>query len=206
MGSCVVPDAGLCWPDWPAVLDEAVLDAGAPGGVWVVDGVMPAATLQALVQHLRDQPLQAARLTGARVQQNIRSDAIDWFDAQQPLEATYLASLQALGAWLNRQFFLGIRRVEAHHAVYAPGAFYALHRDNPAGRSERAISGVFYLNDAWQASDGGQLRVQDAQGQWREWLPLGNRLVLFDSNLLHEVRPAKRTRCSIASWLRRDAI
>jgi SM-20-related protein len=35
-------------------------------------------------------------------------------------------------------------------------------------------------------------------------LPCGNQMVVFDSNLRHEVQAAQQTRRSIAGWLRRD--
>lgn len=198
--------AALKGPDWPALLDAAALDQWAAQGYWVLDDLLPQPSLAALQAHGASLALQPARLTGAQLQQTIRSDRIHWLEADAGISGAYLDWLMALAQWLNRQFFLGIQRVEAHFAEYAPGAFYALHRDNPAGRRERAVSGVFYLNGHWQPQDGGQIRLQDLQGQWHEWLPLANRLVLFDSDLLHEVLPATRPRQSIASWLRRDAL
>lgn len=195
----------LHWPDWPQQLGEAQLDHWAEHGWCVLDGLLPVTTFTALQQHLQLAPLQAARLTGDQLQQQIRSDATAWLSEATPIEAAFLQSMGQLGQWLNQQFFLGIRRVEAHFAQYETGAFYAVHRDNPQGRQERAVSAVFYLNEGWTGEDGGQIRLQDRHEAWHEWLPLGNRLVLFDSDLLHEVCPARRRRQSIACWLRRDA-
>ena len=109
-----------------------------------------------------------------------------------------------MGAYLNPQLFLGIRWAEAHFACYQAGQFYVQHRDNPKNSQVRAISTVFYLNPDWQADRGGQLRLVDRQGLTHEILPQDNQLVIFDSDLLHEVCPATQVRYSIAGWLRRD--
>lgn len=72
-------------------------------------------------------------------------------------------------------------------------------------RARRAvISAVFYLNDNWTADNGGAITVVDKTGETIQLLPQLNRLVVFDSNLLHQVEITNRTRFSIATWLRRD--
>lgn len=63
---------------------------------------------------------------------------------------------------------------------------------------------MFYLNDNWTANDGGAITVVDKQNETTQLLPQLNRLVVFDSNLLHQVEITNRTRFSIATWLRRD--
>lgn len=49
---------------------------------------------------------------------------------------------------------------------------------------------------------GGELRLQDKHGEWHIILPRSNQLVIFQSDLLHEVLPAKQQRLSITAWLR----
>ena len=77
----------------------------------------------------------------------------------------------------------------------------------------RAISTVLYLNSAvgelqsqqdWQAEWGGALRLEDLHLKAHDILPIANRLVVFQSDLPHEVLPATQVRRSIAGWLRRD--
>ena len=63
---------------------------------------------------------------------------------------------------------------------------------------------MYYLNDDWSQTDGGEILVVDKLGNEQKLLPKANRLVLFDSELLHQVNITNRTRFSIATWMRRD--
>lgn len=196
--------------DWSVLLSDTLLDQLAETGMVVLHNALPDALLQALRLASREMHgYRAAQLISDGVQQQIRSDATRWLQTDDPVAAAYLRVLQDLGAALNQQLFLGIRWAEAHFACYQAGQFYAQHRDNPKNSPKqggaRAISTVLYLNPAWPAAAGGQLRVIDRQDVTHEILPNDNQLVLFDSDLLHEVCPATQVRYSIAGWLRRDA-
>jgi Rps23 Pro-64 3,4-dihydroxylase Tpa1-like proline 4-hydroxylase len=112
------------------------------------------------------------------------------------------------------------------------GSFYIAHRDGVTGSFVqlgllqwlklkcyrlRVVTAILYLNESeprtWnQASDGGSLRLYigadkgDTLGDTAEdivdVLPIGGRLVLFDSQqVLHEVRPVYRERIAITCWL-----
>ena len=198
-------DAPASWVDWATHLPDTALDQLATAGWVLLTDVLPTALLQALRLASREpQGYRSAQLIADGVQQQIRSDATRWLDAKQPVTDDYLKILEALGAYLNPQLFLGIRWAEAHFACYQAGQFYAPHRDNPKNSQVRAISTVFYLNPDWQTDLGGQLRLVDRQGLTHEILPQDNQLVIFDSDLLHEVCPATQVRYSIAGWLRRD--
>ena len=66
---------------------------------------------------------------------------------------------------------------------------------------------MLYLNDDWQASDGGELVVYDEHSQevLHRVLPSAGTLVCFLSEEFpHEVLPAHRDRMSIAGWFRID--
>ncbi len=132
----------------------------------------------------------------------IRSDHILWIQDDLPLAQQHVQTLYTFAQELNRAFFLGIREVEAHFACYNAGEFYALHRDNPQQKNDRMISAVYYLHPHWQEDWGGELRLQDKQDQWHILQPQPNRIALFQSDLLHEVLPAKQQRLSITAWLR----
>ena len=134
----------------------------------------------------------------------IRSDHILWLNPELVISNHHVQALYSLGQELNRAFYLGIRDVEAHFACYNAGEFYALHRDNPQGKNGRMISCVYYLHEQWQADWGGELRLQDKQGEWQIIAPQPNRMALFQSNLLHEVLLSKQQRLSITAWLRSD--
>lgn len=191
--------------DWSAHLTDAQLDQLATRGFVLLQQILPPAELAALRLASREPDgYRTARLIADGVQQQIRSDATRWLKTDEPIAAGYLQVLMALGQFLNRQLFLGIRWAEAHFACYQAGQFYAQHRDNPKNSQVRAISTVLYLNPDWQENAGGQLRLVDRQGIAHEIFPHNNDLVVFDSDLLHEVCPATTVRYSIAGWLRRD--
>lgn len=132
----------------------------------------------------------------------IRSDHILWIDQQFPVAQRHTELLHTLAQTLNQAFFLGIRHIEAHFACYNAGEFYALHRDNPQKKNDRIISAVYYLHPEWRTDWGGQLRLQDKNDQWHMIEPTPNRLVIFQSDLLHEVLVSRQQRLSITAWLR----
>ena len=150
-----------------------------------------------------------ARFRDAAIQNgvvsNIRSDHILWLTEDLPISNIHVKTLHAIGQEFNRAFYLGIKDVEAHFACYNAGEFYALHRDNPQGKNGRMISSVYYLHDEWQADWGGELRLQDKNGDWHVLEPKPNRIAFFQSDLLHEVLLAKHQRLSITAWLRSDS-
>ncbi|RSR26327.1 2OG-Fe(II) oxygenase, partial [Acinetobacter baumannii] len=132
----------------------------------------------------------------------IRSDHILWINESLPVAEQHVETLTSFCQHLNQAFFLGIKEVEAHFACYNPGEFYALHRDNPQQKNDRIMSTVYYLHPQWQDDWGGQLRLQDKNNIWHIITPEPNRLVIFQSNLLHEVLVSKQQRLSITAWLR----
>ena len=94
-------------------------------------------------------------------------------------------------------------RFEAHVAIYPPGTGYTRHADRFARDPRRALSTVLYLNEDWQPGDGGALRIHLGGGAWRDLEPRGGTLVIFASELEHEVLPARRERLSLAGWFKR---
>jgi SM-20-related protein len=105
---------------------------------------------------------------------------------------------------LNRGLMAGLEDFQGHFALYPSGAAYARHFDRLAGTDVRAMSAVLYLNDDWTAADGGALRIYTGSDASEEVLPLGGRLVAFQSERFeHEVLPAQRERLSFTGWYRR---
>lgn len=190
-------------PDWHALLDDK-LDFFVDTGFVVLDNVFDTQAVQALQVESGFIDYKQATLTHGERLTNIRGDNIRWIDDSTPAGMAYLASIDELGRYFNQMLFAGIRRSEAHYACYPSGFGYQWHSDNPAGRDERVISAVFYLNDDWADSDGGRISLYDKAGNLHQLTPKAGRLVLFDSNLSHQVEITKRTRFSIATWLRRD--
>jgi SM-20-related protein len=203
--SSLLRDNAYLQPDWPALLHDLVLDQLADAGWVALDNALPDELFLALCQEsVAINDYQTAGLVQGGQQIQIRSDQTRWLASTDLAGQGYLTALASLSEWLNRCLYSGIRHAEAHYACYQTGQFYAIHRDNPIGSNVRAVSTVLYLNQTWNTDWGGQLRIEDRQGMWHQVDPIANRLMVFDSDLRHEVLPATHTRRSIAGWLRRD--
>lgn len=191
------------YADWHALID-AKLDDFIATGTMVLDDVFAMDDLIALQNESGFIEYRQAHLTHGERESAIRGDSIRWIDESCPVGSAYLGAIDELGRYFNATLYTGIRSSEAHYACYPSGFGYKWHSDNPKGRDERVISAVFYLNDNWTADNGGAITVVDKTGETIQLLPQLNRLVVFDSNLLHQVEITNRTRFSIATWLRRD--
>lgn len=201
---------------WQTYFDEHTnaLDALVENGFVIIDQALPEQLYANLVRASKDPSrYQMAKVSAGGRVETVRSDSTHWIDEQNAIGKNYLAALLGLGEMLNQSLYLGVRSVEAHYAQYEVGQFYARHRDNPKNANVRAISTVLYLNSTeddlqahlyWQAEWGGELRIDDLHHAPHDILPIGNRLVVFQSDLPHEVLPATQVRRSIAGWLRRD--
>lgn len=186
---------------------NAVMDAIYTQGWVIVDDFLSAAEVDLLRACLPDEWQQAGIGREGQHQGNpdVRRDQIHWLDGELGASvAAYLARMESLRIAANRLLMLGLFDYEAHFARYRPGDFYATHRDAFAGRSNRRLTSVFYLNNGWQPDDGGVLRVYDDNEQHlMDVSPKGGRLVLFLSEEFpHEVLAARQERYSIAGWFR----
>ena len=139
------------------------------------------------------------------MQEGIRGDAIQWLEpGQAAVSDRYLALMDSLRGELNRQLYLGLEDFECHFALYEPGAFYQKHVDRFRDDDRRAVSAVLYLNEVWQAEEGGALRLYPEGAEPQDVLPqLGTLVVFLSANLPHEVLPATRERLSLTGWFRR---
>lgn len=182
---------------------ESCLQQLEQTGFAILDDVYPLQNVQTLREECRQHHAQfrQAEIQNGRIQE-IRSDHILWIDEQLPQAQQHLTALLQFAEQLNRAFYLGIYEVEGHFAHYHVGEFYKLHRDNPQGKNGRVISTVYYLHEHWQDGYGGELRLQDKQGEWQIIAPKPNRLAIFQSDLLHEVLLSHQNRLSITAWLR----
>lgn len=142
------------------------------------------------------------------VREDVRGDQIHWLDenAATPAQTQYWHKMAQLRETLNEELFLSLISLEAHFAVYAPGAFYQKHLDRFAHAGERVISCSFYLNPDWKADYGGHLRLY-IEGGHVDILPTAGTLVLFRSDTVHhEVLPATQPRYSLTGWFKRRAL
>lgn len=193
-------------PNWQDLIDDSKLDSFVENGFIVLDDCFDGNFFYALQQESGVIDYQEAHLTHGERVTAIRGDSIRWIESDSPVGMQYLQAIEALGKFFNQTLFTGIRHAEAHYARYPAGFGYQWHADNPQGRDERVISAVFYLNDNWGDNDGGEILVIDKQGSEQKLQPKANRLVIFDSNLRHQVEITNRERFSIATWLRKDGL
>jgi SM-20-related protein len=180
-------------------------------GYAVVDDALPLALVQQLRAAAETELALNGQLAGIgraadyTVKATVRSDKISWLTTFHPVSADYLRAMEQFRLALNQQLLLGLFRYEAHYASYAPGAYYHQHRDAFKGSRNRLLSTVLYLNDGWQAEDGGELVLyaNDAQTPLFRCLPVFNRLAVFLSEEFpHEVLVGNKQRYSIAGWFR----
>jgi len=136
---------------------------------------------------------------------SIRGDVISWLDDTDDTDHAYLAWMEKLRLGLNSALFLGLFDLECHYAIYNAGAGYAKHSDVLAGKKNRILSTVFYLNEDWQARDGGELVLFGPSGEAiiATLNPtFGTMIIFLSESFPHEVLMANRTRRSIAGWFR----
>ncbi len=82
---------------------------------------------------------------------------------------------------------------------------YARHSDVLAGTRNRVLSMVYYLNEAWQASDGGELRLFASTGDAVIATvnpTFGTMIIFLSESFSYQVLAAHHERRSIAGWFR----
>lgn len=142
---------------------------------------------------------------GRGIRSQIRRDEIYWLDevSANPVQASLWIKINALKQALNRVLYLGLNAFEGHYASYAEGGFYKKHLDSFQADPTRLVTLIVYLNQEWQAKDGGILRVYPENSQ-QDIAPLGGTLVCFLSRELpHEVLLNHALRLSFSGWFQR---
>jgi SM-20-related protein len=182
---------------------------------WVaIDDLFKPGLLQALLQEARaheaSQALSPAFVghKETKTMSSLRGDSTLWLDDQRCDEASkqFLDALDILRKDLNQSLLLGLESVEAHYAVYPPGAAYARHRDRFRDDDARVLSLVCYLNADWPSNAGGELRLHLADGHHDIPPKIGTSVIFLSAEIEHEVLPATQTRYSIAAWFRQREI
>lgn len=189
---------------------QAVVDALAADGWCVLPNLLTPAQTQALRDECTSlyaaRQFRPARVGLERTASQLRTDRTHWFipGALTAPQQVFIQRMDALRTVLNRRLILGLVDSEAHYAAYPPGGGYARHRDCLRYSDARVVSAVFYLNPAWDAHDGGALRLYLPHA-YHDIAPQGGTLALFlSAQFEHEVLPPVRTRFSIACWLRQQ--
>jgi SM-20-related protein len=200
-----------------AINSSKFMDAIRVNGYAILDDFLPAKLIASLLleagtlqQNNQMQLAQTGKLQAEKPSISARGDLTYWLDSKnkctsEPQKA-YLLAMEALQKQLNRQLYLGIFELETHFAIYPIGAVYEKHIDQLNHKKHRILSSVLYLNDNWQAEDGGALRLYfdgTLPAYFIDISPIGGRLVVFLSDQFwHEVLTAKRQRTSLTGWFR----
>lgn len=136
---------------------------------------------------------------------SIRGDLISWLDGSDSTDQAYLAWMEKLRLGLNAVLYLGLFDFESHYAIYGAGAAYARHSDVLTGKKNRVLSTVYYLNEDWQACDGGELVLFAPAGDTviATVNPVfGSMIIFLSESFPHQVLAAHHKRRSIAGWFR----
>ncbi len=190
---------------------DALLDAIAEQGWFIWDDFLTAEQVQSLRDCAPENWKRAriGRNDDLQRETTIRSDKIQWLSQNmaQPVQ-DYLEHMEQIRQAVNRDFFLGLFEYEAHFAKYEQGDFYKKHLDAFRGQENRKLTTVFYMNEAWQPADGGELKIYDLDDQLIDTVaPVAGRLVVFLSEKFpHEVLPTHADRVSIAGWFRTNGV
>lgn len=190
----------------------------AQHGWCVYPGFLPASLVGAMRtqaqvawRNRQFRPAGIGRGQGFEIKPQIRNDQVMWLDPPQcdGALARYFTAMETLRKTLNREMYLGLFDFEAHLAIYPPGSFYKKHLDQFRGIGLRTLTTTFYLNEHWQAIDGGLLRLYTnarIPDEYTEILPEAGTLVSFlSAEFLHEVLPARRERLSLTGWFSQRA-
>jgi SM-20-related protein len=192
----------------PALLPAAEIPRLGEGEPVVLDGVLGprlAADVRAAVLEAKARgELRPAGLGRDRQRrERLRSDVIAWIEPEaadarlRPL----LERFAALKDQLDREAWLGLRRLEVQLAAYDDGPGYARHADAFRGGGTRRVTAIYYANPGWSSADGGELRCWPPTGA-RVIEPVADRMIVFLSERLeHEVAPVLRgPRVAVTAW------
>ena len=134
----------------------------------------------------------------------VRSDTIYWLDKnhQNPFENEFLLQIEEFIKYLNMSCYAGITDYEFHYSYFEIGSFFLKHLDQFKNNSSRKYSLISYLNNDWQALDGGELLIHQSPKN-QIITPTQGKTVLFKSNeLFHEVLVTNKIRMSVTGWLK----
>lgn len=180
-------------------------------GFAVVDGALGdahAAALRSSCLAVDKAASTIAEGTKMTVDGKRRDDVVAWLKkSDDAAVAAHRAAMDALRAKLEAALALKMDSSSFMTAQYAAGsAGYVRHRDSaPRRPSGRKLTAIYYLNPAWTAADGGELRIwpdscaeayvggaRDDAGPHRDLAPRHDRLLVFRSALEHAVTTVAR--------------
>jgi len=187
---------------------ESVADGLADQGYAIVDQFLIQSEVEAIIKDekikLDIESFQKAGIGKHGKQINeVRGDYIKWIESDEasPSLQLYIQRIRDLIQYLNHSLFLSLKDFEVHRTVYPVGTFYKRHLDQFKQNDHRKLSLICYLNENWDETHGGQLRMHLPSGTL-DVFPNGGKLVCFRSDMIeHEVLPATRERYSLTGWI-----
>lgn len=140
------------------------------------------------------------------INESIRSDSISWLDLDEaePEIQTYLQQVERIKNLLNETFYLGLNSFTGHFSRYPTGSWYQPHYDCFANDKRRVVTLIFYINQHWQPSDGGQLCLHLPEGKRLIEPVAGSMICFLSAAILHEVLPTVKERMALTGWLVRN--
>ncbi|MBI2721395.1 MAG: 2OG-Fe(II) oxygenase [Bacteroidetes bacterium] len=134
---------------------------------------------------------------------SVRGDKIAWINKGESneLDTLFFKVMDEIQLELNRRCFMGLNNSEFHFALYEPGTFYKKHQDAFKTDDSRKVSVIVYLNKNWEQNDGGELKIYLDNAKVTV-APKAGTLVVFESELEHEVVMSNVDRLSITGWLK----
>lgn len=192
-------------------LADAEIHAFGAGGFILRDGLLGPSVARAA--RATAETISGLRRAGigrtAQLHPELRGDELCWLDRADtpaPLRPV-LDLLYAVGVELAQTLWIPMGEPEVQLAHYpGDGARYARHRDAFRGPQSRIVTAIYYLNEDWIPSAGGELRLHLRTG-WVDVEPRLDRLVLFlSAELEHEVLPTYASRWAISAWYRGRAL
>ncbi|WMN07417.1 2OG-Fe(II) oxygenase [Marivirga arenosa] len=137
-----------------------------------------------------------------QLDKSVRGDFIKWLDrsTEHVSVQNFLDRIEKIKSSLNEFCYLGLKDFETHFAIYPENTFYKKHVDRFQKNAHRVISFVLYLNQNWQEKDGGELAIY-LKNNTHIVQPISGRLILFRSEIEHEVLMSYKKRYSITGWM-----
>ena len=191
-------------------LYEKITDALVDKGYIIIDDALsPKLTEQLLEIAKTKNSYKKAGISSTsklHIDKTKRSDKISWLDEDGGIQSKYLLWMEGLQSYLNKELYLGLSYFETHFAIYEEGDFYEKHFDAFKNSKNRVVTVVYYLNEEWDESNGGELVIYDENHNYLTTVtPHKNKMIVFMSDKFpHEVLPTKATRYSIAGWFRME--
>ncbi len=192
---------------------ESRLEILASKGYVVLESVLPDAVISQLLQDARlsyqeghFRPGRVGRGAKKARHLSVRGDQIHWIaDWSNPPLDKVESLFEAIQDQLRSFLFLPIKRFESHFAFYPQGTHYQRHKDRHKWNPSRLISCVIYLSP-WPDQGGGELVLYPSQKDPVLIEPRAGSMILFLSELEHEVRPTQAERWSLTAWFRDDLL